>query len=209
MINGILGKKVGMTQIFTEEGDLVPVTVIQAGPCTVVGKKTIEKDGFNAVQLGFLASNPKRVNKPLLGHFKKNKVPPAKFLKEMRCDVKDMKPGQIICVDIFKVGEKVKVTGVSKGRGFAGVMKRHGFAGAPASRGSHEAFRHGGSIGQASYPGKVFKGKKMPGHMGNSKVTVKNLEVTDVKKDENLILVKGAVPGRNGGFLVINKTIDL
>lgn len=205
MINGILGKKVGMTQIFTEEGNLVPVTVIEAGPCTVVGKKTIEKDGFSAVQLGFIASNPKRMNKPLLGHFKKNKVAPAKLLKEIRCDVNDVKPGQVICVDIFKVGEKVKVTGVSKGRGFAGVMKRHGFAGAPASRGTHEAFRHGGSIGQASFPGKVYKGKKMPGHMGNSKVTVKNLEVTDVKKAENLILLKGAVPGRNGGFLVINK----
>lgn len=205
MINGILGKKIGMTQVFTEEGDRIPVTAIEAGPCTVVQKKTLEKDGVNSAQLGFLSSNPKKVNKPLLGHFKKHKVSSVKLLKEIRCDLKGVESGQTIRVDIFKVGEKVKITGISKGRGFAGVMKRHGFAGDPASRGSHEVFRHGGSIGQASYPGKVFKGKKMPGHMGTSKVTVKNLEVTAVKKDENLILVKGAVPGRNGGFLVINK----
>ncbi len=205
MINGILGKKIGMTQVFTEEGDRIPVTAIEAGPCTVVQKKTLEKDGVNSAQLGFLSSNPKKVNKPLSGHFKKHKVSSVKLSKEIRCDLKGVESGQTIRVDIFKVGEKVKITGISKGRGFAGVMKRHGFAGDPASRGSHEVFRHGGSIGQASYPGKVFKGKKMPGHMGTSKVTVKNLEVTAVKKDENLILVKGAVPGRNGGFLVINK----
>lgn len=207
MIDGILGKKVGMTQVFTKEGDRIPVTVIEAGPCTVVQIKTIEKDGVNAVQLGFQETKPKRLNKPVSGHLKKNNVGSVKVLKELRCDVKAVKAGHVFQVDIFKVGEKVKVTGTSKGRGFAGVMKRHGFAGSPASRGSHEVFRHGGSIGQASYPGKVFKGKKMPGHMGNQKVTIKNLEVADVKKDDNLILLKGAVPGCNGGILVIRKTL--
>lgn len=204
-MSGILGKKIGMTQVFTEEGDMVPVTVIEAGPCAVVQKKTIEKDGYSALQLGFLSKNPKRVNKPLAGHFKKHKAAAVRFLKEIRCDMKDIKAGQVIGVDIFKIGEKVKVTGTSKGRGFAGVLKRHGFAGFPASRGTHEVFRHGGAIGQCAFPGKVFKGKKMPGHMGNAKVTVKNVEVAGVKKDENLILLKGAVPGSNGGFLIIRK----
>ena len=205
MINGILGKKVGMTQVFTQEGDVTPITVIEVGPCTVVQKKTIKKDGYNAVQLGFFNKNPKKLNKPLAGHLKKHKLAAFKFLKEIRCDVEKVKEGEKIGVDIFKVGEKVKVTGTSKGRGFAGVMKRYGFGGAPASRGTHEAFRHGGSIGQCAYPGKVYKGKKMPGHMGNEKVTVKNIEIADVKKSENLLLLKGAVPGSNGGFLIIKK----
>lgn len=205
MMSGILGKKIGMTQVFTEKGDMVPVTVIEAGPCTVVQRKTIKKDGYSALQLGFLNKNPKRANKPLMGHLKKHKAAPVRFLKEIRCDTKDIEAGQAIRVDIFKIGEKVKVTGTSKGCGFAGVMKKYGVKGSPASRGSHEAFRHIGSIGQCAYPGKVFKGKKMPGHMGNAKVTVKNIEVTGIKKDENLILLKGAVPGSNGGFLVIRK----
>lgn len=205
MINGIIGKKIGMTQVFTENGDMIPVTVIEVSPCTVVQKKTIEKEKYNALQIGFISIDSKQVNKPLSGHFKKQKVSPVKILKEIRCDVKDVKVGQVIQVDIFKTGEKVKVTGISKGCGFSGVIKRYGFSGAPASRGSHEAFRHGGSIGMSSYPGKVFKGKKMPGHMGNSKVTVINLEVADVKKDKNLILLKGAVPGSNGRLLVIKK----
>lgn len=205
-MDGILGTKIGMTQVFTEGGDMIPVTVVEAIPCTVVQKKSVEKDKYEAVQLGFLDKNPKRVNKPLLGHFKKYKVKPVRVLKEIRCDTKDVKSGQTIHVDIFNVGEKVKVTGISKGCGFAGVVKKFGFKGSTSSRGSHEVFRHGGSIGMASYPGKVFKGKKMPGHLGNSKVTIKNVEVAAVKKDENLILLKGAVPGHNGGLLVIKRS---
>ncbi len=205
MINGILGKNVWMTQICTEYGDVTPVTVIEAGPCAVVQKKTAKKDGYDAVQLGFLNKNIKKVNKPIAGHLKKHKVKAFRFLKELRCDVEKIKEGEIIKADIFKAGEKVKITGTSKGRGFAGVMKRHGFGGSPASRGSHEVFRHGGAIGQCAYPGKVFKGKKMPGHMGNVKVSIKNIEIAAVKENENLILLKGAVPGCNGRFLIIKK----
>lgn len=207
MSNGILGKKIGMTQVFTSEGDMIPVTVIEAGPCTVIQKKTVEKDGYSAVQLSFLNKNAKKVNKPIAGHFKKHKASTSRFLKEIRCDTEKVKEGQVIGVDIFKTGEKVKVTGTSKGRGFAGVVKKYGFKGLSQTRGSHEAFRHGGAIGQCAYPGKVFKGKKMPGHMGNVKVTTKNIEVAGVKKNENLILLKGAVPGCNGGFLIIKKMV--
>ena len=208
MINGLLGKKVGMTQVFTEEGDVTPVTVIEAGPCTVVQKKTVVKDGYSAVQLSFLKNNAKKVNKPIAGHFKKHKAPTSRFLKEIRCDAEKVKEGEVIGVDIFKTGEKVKVTGTSKGRGFAGVIKRHGFKGLTATRGSHENFRHGGAIGQCAYPGKVYKGKKMPGHMGSVKVTTVNIEIADVKKNENLILLKGAVPGCNGGVLIIKKMVE-
>ena len=208
MINGILGKKLGMTQVFTEEGNVTPVTVVEAGPCTVVQKKTVKKDGYNAVQLSFLNKNAKKVNKPVAGHFKKHKASTCRFLKEIRCDAEKVKEGEVIGVDIFKTGEKVQVSGTSKGRGFAGVLKRYGFAGSPASRGSHEAFRHGGSIGQCAYPGKVFKGKKMPGHMGSVKVTTTNIEIAGVKKNENLMLLKGPVPGSNGGFLIIKKMVE-
>ena len=208
MIKGILGKKLGMTQIFTEEGDVVPVTVIQAGPCRVVQVKTKENDGYEAVQLGFdEIKKQKNVTKPLLGHFKKASLPPFRFLREIRVDgIEDVpKVGEEVRADIFSKGEKVSVTGISKGKGFQGVMKRHGFHGGPGSHGSMFN-RAPGSIGQSSFPSRVWKNKGMPGHMGSERVTVKNLEVVDVRKEQNLLIVKGAVPGATGGYLIIRKS---
>ncbi len=205
MITGLLGKKIGMTQIFSEDGTLIPVTVIEAGPCTVVQKKTRENDGYNAVQLGFVETK-KKVKRPIKGYFDKAGVKPTKFLKEIRCDdIEDLEIGQVIDVDIFNPGDIVNIAGRSKGKGFAGVIKRHGFSGAPASRGSHECFRHGGSIGMHSYPARVFKGKKMSGRMGDERVTVWNLEIVRIVKEKNILLVKGATPGTKGRLLIIGK----
>jgi len=205
---GIIGRKLGMTQIFLEDGSVVPVTIVEAGPCMVIQKKTKEKDGYNALQLSFLPKNSQRVNKPLAGHFKKAGAGPYYYLKEFRVEnVEGVEFGQEITVNLFKPGDVVDVTGLSKGRGFTGVMKRHGFHGAPGSHGTHEYFRHGGSVGSAAYPHHTFKGLKMPGQHGNQKVTLQNIKVLDVKEDQNLILLRGGIPGsRNGLILIRNAT---
>jgi len=206
-VEGILGKKLGMTQIFTEDGDVVPVTVVEAGPCVVLATRTKDKDGYNAVQLGYLKVKPQRVNKPLSGYFQKKKVPPCKVLREFKVypqELESIQEGQEVTVEIFQPGEKVKVTGRSKGKGFQGVMKRHGFSGSRASHGARY-HRTPGAIGQHTYPARVFKGMKMAGHMGNKKVTVSGLEVMEVVPDRNLMLIKGSVPGPRQGILVIRK----
>jgi large subunit ribosomal protein L3 len=202
---GIIGRKLGMTQLFLEDGSVVPVTVVEAGPCKIVQKKTTEKDGYNALQLGFLAKREQRVNRPLSGHFKKAGISPCYYLKEFRIEeVEGYEMGQEVTVNLFKPGDVVDVIGLSKGRGFAGVIKRHKFHGANASRGTHEYFRHGGSIGANSFPAHTFKGMKMPGHHGNSRVTVQNIKVMDVKEDQNLILLRGGIPGSaNNGWILI------
>ncbi len=206
MVREIIGKKLGMTRVFSQEGNIVPVTVIEAGPCPIVQKKTKENDGYAALQVGFLKKKPTRVNRPLMGHFKKCGVGAFYILKELRVDeVDSYELGQEIAVDIFQPGDFVDVTGTSKGRGFSGVMKRHGFRGAPGSHGTHEYFRHGGSIGSAADPSRTFKGKKMPGHFGNRKVTIQNIEVVEVRPEQNLIFLKGAIPGWRNGIVVIRQ----
>lgn len=200
-MKGILGKKIGMTQVFEADGRMVPVTVIEAGPARVIQKKEIDIDGYEALQVGFdQKKKEKNVTKPMLGHFKKASLPAFRFLKELRME--GLNAGDTITVDIFSKGEKVSIIGTSKGKGFQGVIKRHNFSGGPASHGSMFK-RAPGSIGQSASPSRVFKNRKMPGHMGSEKVTVKNIEVFDVRKDQNLILVKGAVPGANGGYVII------
>lgn len=202
---GIIGRKIGMTQVFLEDGSVVPVTVVEAGPCWVTQKKTKGTDGYEALQIGFVPKNEKRVKKPLAGHFKKAKTPPLTYVKEFRMEsTEGYEPGQEINVGIlFKVGDIVDVTGLSKGRGFAGVMKRHGFHGSPGSHGTHEYFRHGGSVGANTFPHHVFKGKKMPGQYGNTQVTIQNIKVLEVREDQNLLLLKGSVPGSRNGWLLI------
>ncbi len=204
MVREIIGKKLGMTRVFSQEGNLVPVTVVEAGPCPIVQKKTKENDGYAALQIGFGKKKPTRVNRPLMGHFKNCGLGPFYVLKELRVDeVDSYELGQQIAVDIFHPGDLVDVTGTSKGRGFSGVIKRHGFRGAPGSHGTHEYFRHGGSIGSAADPSRTFKGKKMPGHLGNRKVTVQNIEVVVVRPERNLIFLKGAIPGWRNGIVTI------
>lgn len=206
MVREIIGKKLGMTRMFSQEGNIVPVTVVEAGPCPIVQKKTKENDGYTALQVGFLKKKPTRVNRPLMGHFEKCGVGAFYVLKELRVDeVDSFELGQEIAVDIFEPGDLVDVTGTTKGRGFSGVMKRHGFRGAPGSHGTHEYFRHGGSIGSAADPSRTFKGKKMPGHFGNRKVTVQNIEVVEVRPEQNLIFLKGAIPGWRNGIVVIKQ----
>ena len=208
MIKGILGKKIGMTQIFEEDGRVAPVTVVQAGPCVVVQKKTVETDGYNAVQLGFVEPRSHRhTSKALANHFAKASAEPVKFIKEIRLngDESDMDAGQELKVDVLKDVTKVDVTGTSKGKGFQGVMKRHNFGGGRGSHGSH-FHRAPGSIGQSAWPAKVFKGTKMPGRMGDEKVTVKNLKIVRIIEDQNLILIRGAVPGGKNGYLVIRES---
>jgi large subunit ribosomal protein L3 len=201
---GIIGRKLGMTQLFLEDGSVVPATVVEAGPCTVVQKKTKEKDGYDALQLGFLPKNSKRVNKPLSGHFKKAGVGPFEFVKEFRVEsVEGFESGGEVTLTLFKAGDIVDITGLSKGRGFAGVMKRHGFHGFPGSHGTHEYFRHGGSVGANTYPHHVFKGHRMPGHHGNQRVTIQNIRVLDIKEDQNLILLQGGIPGSRNGLILI------
>src|SRR5512139_3640520 len=201
---GIIGRKLGMTQVFLEDGSVVPATIVEAGPCKVVQKKADEKDGYNALQLGFCPKESRKVNKPLAGHFKKAEAGPYYVLKEFRLEsVEGYESGQEVTVNLFNVGDIVDVTGLSKGRGFAGVIKRHKFHGFPASRGTHEYFRHGGSVSANSYPAHVFKGHRMPGHHGNQRVTVQNIRVIDVREDQNLILLQGGVPGGRNGLLFI------
>jgi large subunit ribosomal protein L3 len=205
----ILAKKIGMTQIFSETGLLVPVTVLEAGPCIVVQKKTIANDGYEAVKVGFADIKPKRVNKPDTGQFKKAKLTPKKYLKEFRLeDISSLEVGSEIKADIFAQGDKVDISGTSKGKGFQGAIKRHGQSKGPSSHGS-KYHRGLGSMGAATSPGKVPKGKKMPGHMGAKKVTVQNLEIAKVDPERNLLLVKGAVPGPRGTVLFVKNTVKM
>lgn len=205
---GIIGRKLGMTQVFLEDGSVIPVTVVEAGPCSVVQKKTREKDGYNALQLGFMPKKVERVNRPIAGHFKKAGAAPCYHLMELRIeDVGGYEVGQEVTLSLFKPGDVVDVTGVSKGRGFAGVVKRYGFHGSPGSHGTHEYFRHGGSIGQNSFPAHTFKGLRMPGQYGNRKVTIQNIRVVDVKEDQNLILLQGGVPGSRNGLILIRSAV--
>lgn len=206
MMRVILGKKIGMSQIY-EDNSLIPVTVVEAGPCIVVQRKVTEKDGYNAVQLGFEEVKETRVNKPKLGHFRKAKVSPRRYLKEFRVeDIGGLKVGDMIKVGVFKEGDLVDVAGVSKGKGFAGVVKRYGFKGGPASHGAKQWHRRPGSIGASSDPSRVFKGKKMPGRMGSEKVTARNLKLVKIDEKLNLLLIKGSLPGRKGGFVAIKGT---
>lgn len=202
----ILGKKLGMTRIFSEDGEALSVTVIEAGPCPVIAKKTVEKHGYDAYQVGFGSRRKKLVTKPLGGQFTASGVEPTRYLREVRYTDSELKLGDVLKADIFKAGERVDITGVSRGLGFAGVMKRHHFAGGQATHGQSDRARAPGSIGQSSYPSRVFKGMKMPGHMGNETVTTLNLEVVEVIEKENLILVKGAVPGFRGRLVKIRST---
>jgi large subunit ribosomal protein L3 len=204
-MKAILGKKIGMISYFTKEGEMLPVTVVQAGPCVVVQKKTIETNGYEAIQIGFEEVKKEKLNKPLLGHFQKANVPPMRFLREVRGRFDDLDVGSEIKVDIFTPGEKVDVVGISKGKGFAGVMKRWGFSGGPATHGSM-SHRRPASAGPQQ-PQRIIKGKKMPGHMGAERVTVQNLEVVDVDPERNLLLLKGGVPGRKGSLLLIRQAI--
>lgn len=207
MVEGLIGKKLGMTQIFNENGDSVPVTLIQAGPCTVIQKKNDGQDGYQALQLGFVEEKPlKHPIRPAEGHFRKSGIPPVRVLKEFAyAGAEEVKEGDQFFVDMFKEGEKVKVTGTSKGKGFAGVIKRWGFRGGKSSHGSM-FHRRAGSIGASAYPSRVVKGKKMPGQMGDARTTVKNMTVVRVDKEKNLLAVKGAVPGGKGGYLLIKRT---
>ena len=205
-MKGILGKKLGMTQIFTEEGIVVPVTVVEAGPNVVTQVKTVEKDGYNAIQVGFEDAKEKSLNKPQKGHLAAANVL-KKHLKEFRVDaVEEFTVGQEIKADLFAAGEKIDVTGTSKGKGFQGPIKRHGQSRGPESHGSRY-HRRPGSMGACSYPGRVFKNKKLAGHMGSVKVTVQNLEVVRVDADKNLILVKGAIPGAKGSVVTIKEAV--
>jgi len=204
-MEGMLGNKVGMTQIFDEGGDAIPVTIIEAGPCYVTQIKTSEKDGYEAIQLGF--GEAKRLNKPERGHLPKG-VPDVRHLQEIKVDgVAAYEIGQKIDAGIFSVGDLVDVTGTSKGKGFAGVMKRHGFAGGPATHGQSDRARAPGSIGATSTPGRVFKGMRMPGRMGGQRTTVQNLKVILVDPERNLLAVRGAVPGAKGGLVTIKSAV--
>ena len=202
----ILGKKLGMTRIFTESGEAVPVTVIEAGPCPVVQKKTVDNDGYDAYQVGFGQKHQRRVNKPWAGLFAASGKEPTRYLREIRFDDGELEVGAEVKVTAFHTGERVDVTGISRGLGFAGVMKRHGFSGGQQTHGQSDRLRAPGSIGQSSYPSRVFKGMKMAGRMGKDKVTVLNLEIVQIIDDQNLMLVKGAVPGHRGSLVKIRTT---
>lgn len=203
MKKGLIGKKIGMTQLFDENGKVIPVTVVEAGPCTVVQKKTIENDGYEAIQVGFGDVKVQRVNKPMAGHFKKADVAPKKVLKEFRLeDMAEINVGDVLKADVFAAGDKVDVVGTSKGKGTAGVIKRWNFSRLKESHGTGPVHRHGGSLGVID-PARIFKGKKMAGHLGTEKVTVQNLDVVKVDVENNLIAIKGAIPGPKNGIVVI------
>ena len=205
---GILGEKIGMTQVFDAESRVVPVTVIKAGPCWVSQVKTQETDGYSAIQLTFGETADRRLNKPERGHLKKAGVPSATQLVELRlADVSGFTVGQVIRADIFRKGERTDVVGTSKGKGFAGVMKRHGFAGLGASHGTERKHRSPGSVGACATPARIFKGMRMAGHMGDERVTVLNLEVVDADPDRNLLLVRGAIPGPTGGLVMVRSSV--
>jgi large subunit ribosomal protein L3 len=208
MVDGLIGRKIGMTQVFDDRGSVVPVTVIKAGPCVVVQKKAKDTDGYEAVQLGLVEFiRPSRVNKPRSGHFKKAGVPPCRILLEFRSKEEEETPKvgeQILVGQVFKPEDKVDVLGTSKGRGFAGLIKRHNFSGGASSHGSM-FHRAPGSIGASAFPSRVYPGMRAAGHMGSESVTVQNLRVVGVKEEENILYIKGAVPGHNGGYVVIKK----
>jgi large subunit ribosomal protein L3 len=202
---GLIGKKVGMTQIFGDKGEAIPVTVIEAGPCPVMGVRTREKDGYAAVQLGFGTNKESRFTRPVLGQFKKHNLPPARHLQEFRIDdPSGYEIGKSVTVSIFEKGATVDVQGVTKGRGFTGVVKRHGFVAGHASHGP-TAGKQPGSIGASAYPSRVIKGKRLPGRMGGGNLTIKNLEVVAIDAEQNVIMVRGAVPGPTNGLVVVKK----
>jgi large subunit ribosomal protein L3 len=201
---GVLGEKLGMTQVFDDEGRIVPVTVVQAGPCVVTRVRTPDADGYSAVQLGYGQIDPRKVNKPLTGHFDKAGVTPRRHVVELRTeDSTEYELGQEITVEVFEAGQRIDVTGRSKGKGTAGVMKRHGFKGLSASHGTQRKHRSPGSIGGCATPGRVFKGLRMAGRYGNTRTTVQNLTVHAIDADKGLLLIKGAVPGPNGGLILV------
>ncbi len=208
---GLLGKKVGMTQIFTDDGLRVPVTVVATGPCVVLAKRTPDKDGYAAIQLGFDDKKASRTNRPSMGHFEKAKTDPKRFIREIRLTPKAMEKfevGQEIKVDeVFAVGDIIDVTGITKGKGFQGVMKKYNFRGGKQSHGVHEAYRHGGSIGCRLTPGRVVKGKKMPGQLGNQRRTTQNIKVVSVRPEDNLMLVHGGIPTAKNGYVVMKYAI--
>ena len=208
MQKGIIGKKIGMTQIFDETGKVIPVTVLEVGPCVVSQKKTVENDGYAAIQVGFGDLKAHRVNKPMKGHFAKGNVAPKRTLREFRLENTDAyNVGDLIKADIFAVGDKVDVTGTSKGKGYAGAIKHWGLHRLKETHGTGPVARHAGSNGPISDPSRVFKGKRLPGHMGAEQVTVQNLMVAKIDAENNLIAVKGAVPGPNGGIVVIRDSV--
>lgn len=207
MKKGMIGKKLGMTQLFARDGKLIPVTVIQATPSQVTQIKTVDRDGYSAIQLGFDVVEARKVNKPLTGHFKKAGADPARYMREFRFEKADgFEVAQRIGIDIFEQGDKIDVTGISKGKGFQGGVKRHHFKGGGASHGSMH-HRAPGSIGASSFPSRVFKGQRLPGHMGQDRVTAMGLEIVAVKKEQNLLLVKGAVPGAKNGLVLIRDSV--
>ena len=208
MQKALIGKKIGMTQIFDAKGNVIPVTVVEAGPCNVVMKKTVETDGYEAVQLGFGDVKVQRVSKPMMGHFKKNDVAPKKTLKEFKLDdINSVNVGDTLTADIFAVGDKVDVVGTSKGKGTAGAIKRWNFSRLKESHGTGPVARHAGSLGACSDPSRVYKGKKLAGHLGCERVTIQNLAVAKVDAENNLIAIKGAIPGPKGGVVVIRSAI--
>jgi large subunit ribosomal protein L3 len=205
---GVLGEKLGMTQVFDDEGRIVPVTVVQAGPCVVTQLRSQQTDGYTAVQLGFGQIDPRKVNKPRTGHFEKAGVTPRRYLVELRADdTTEFELGQEITVQVFEPGQKIDVTGTSKGKGTAGVMKRHGFKGLSASHGTQRKHRSPGSIGGCATPGRVFKGLRMAGRHGNARTTVQNLTIHAIDPEKNLLLIKGAVPGPNGGVVLVRDAV--
>ena len=206
MQKALIGKKIGMTQIFDEKGNVVPVTVVEAGPCTVVMKKTIENDGYEAVQLGFGDVKVQRVNKPMMGHFKKADVAPKKTLKEFKLEG-ELNVGDIIKADVFAAGDKVDVAGTSKGKGTAGAIKRWNFSRLKESHGTGPVARHAGSLGACSDPSRVYKGKKLAGHLGCERVTIQNLVVAKIDAENNLLAIKGAIPGPKGGIVVVRDSV--
>jgi large subunit ribosomal protein L3 len=207
-MTGILGTKLGMTQVFDEAGQVVPVTVVQAGPCVVTGVRTSDRDGYSAVQIGYGEINPRKVTKPVAGLFEKAGVTPRRYLAEIRTDsASEYTLGQEVTASVFEAGQKVDVSGKSKGKGTAGVMKRHGFKGLGASHGTQRKHRAPGSIGACATPGRVFKGVRMAGRMGSAKTTVQSLTVQAVDGDKNLLLIKGAIPGPNGGLVMVRSTV--
>ena len=208
MQKAIIGKKIGMTQIFDEKGNVSPVTVVEAGPCNVVMKKTIENDGYEAVQLGYGDIKVQRVNKPMMGHFKKADVAPKKTLKEFKLDdMASINVGDTIKADIFAAGDKVDVAGTSKGKGTAGAIKRWNFSRLKESHGTGPVARHAGSLGACSDPSRVYKGKKLAGHLGCERVTIQNLVIAKVDAENNLLAIKGAIPGPKGGIVVIRDSV--
>ncbi|MGD2206289.1 MAG: 50S ribosomal protein L3 [Anaerolineae bacterium] len=207
-MKGILGKKVGMTQIFDEQGEVVPVTVIEAGPCFVSQIKTVERDGYTAIQMGFEETKPKHVTRPNRQHLRKSDLPPLRYLREFRMrddEIAEYQEGQKLTVDIFEEGEFVDVIGTSKGRGFAGVVKRHGFRGGPKTHGQSDRLRAPGSVGACTDPGRVFKGMRMAGRMGGRRVTAQNLRVVMVDSERNLLAIRGPVPGAKNGLLMVRQ----